>query len=216
MTTSFKILLWCLMTTGFVFGYAGLVLPDQTAILETPRADTYQFQRLHIFLFNLVGGGAVLLAFTQGQPKLSWRLKVYLVGAIVFSLAAFLNIYLIAIGMAIMLALVVESIRVEQFPLVPLDFFSFAKPIAQKFHHAAVLCLSLGLFISAGVMFNNNYLHLIRSSHLVLDDFFLGFSSNLLSGFLRGCSPSPTMKTSLSPSKSDSRDDRGLDVLWLP
>lgn len=175
MTTSFKVLLWCLITTGFIFGYAGLVLPDQTAILETPRPDTFQFQRLHIFLVNLVSGGTVLLYFTQKQ-QFSLRLKLYLVGSIGFSLAAFFNVYPLAIGIAVALALVVESIRVEQFSLWPLDFFSSATRVTRKFHHAAVLCLSLGLLISAGVMLENNYLHLIRSSHLVLDDFFLGFS----------------------------------------
>jgi hypothetical protein len=176
MTTHLKMLLWCLMTVGFIFGYAGLILPNQTAILETPRPDTYQFQRLHIFLFNLVSGGTVLLYFTQGQQKLSRRLRIYITGSSVFSLAAFLNIYPIAIALAVMLALVVESVRIETFTFWPFDFFSFSKPVSQKFHHAALLCLSLGLLISAGVMLENSYLHLLHLSHLLLDDFFLGFS----------------------------------------
>ena len=176
MTTHLKMLLWCLITAGFIFGYAGLVLPNQTAVLETPRPDSYQFQRLHIFLFNLVSGGTVLLYFTQQQPRLSLRLRLYILGSIVFSLAAFLNIYAIAIGLAIMLALVVESVRIEKFTFWPIDFFAFSKPVSQKFHHAALLCLSLGLLISAGVMLENNYLHLLHLSHLLLDDFFLGFS----------------------------------------
>jgi hypothetical protein len=176
MTTRLKMLLWCLMTAGFIFGYAGLVLPNQTAILETPRPDTYQFQRLHIFLFNLVSGGAVLLYFTQGRQKPSRRLRIFIAGSIGFSLVAFLNIYPIAIGLAVLLALVVESVRIEKFRFWPSDFFSFSKPVYQKFHHAALLCLSLGLLISAGVMLENHYLHLLHLSRLLLDDFFLGFS----------------------------------------
>jgi hypothetical protein len=114
MTPRLKMLLWCLMTAGFIFGYAGLVLPNQTAILETPRPDSYQFQRLHIFLFNLVSGGTVLLCFTQGQQKSSRRLRVYIVGSLIFSLVAFLNLYAISIALAVMLALVVESVRIEK------------------------------------------------------------------------------------------------------
>ena len=176
MTIRFKMLLWCLITAAFIFGYAGLIFPNQTAVLETPRPDAYQFQRLHIFLFNLVSGGTVLLYFTQGQQKLSQRLRLYLVGSIAFSLVAFLNIYSIAIGLAVLLALVVESVRIEKFTFWPFDFFSFSKPISLKFHHAALLCLSVGLLISAGVMLENNYLHLLHLSRLLLDDFFLGFS----------------------------------------
>jgi hypothetical protein len=176
MSTHLKMLLWCLVTAGFIFGYAGLVFPDQTAIMETPRPDSYQFQRLHIFLFNLVSGGTVLLYFTHGQQKVFRRLRVYIVGSIVFSLAAFLNLYAIAIVLAVMLALIVESVRMEKFAFWPFDFFSFSKYVSQKFHHAALLCLSLGLLISAGVMLENNYLHLLHLSRLLLDDFFLGFS----------------------------------------
>jgi hypothetical protein len=176
MIIQLKVLLWCLITAGFVFGYAGLVLPNQTAILETPRPESYQFQRLHVFLFNLVSGGTVLLYFTQGQQKLSRRLQVYVVASLVFSLTAFFNLYLIAIGLAIILAVLVESIRVERFSFLPFDFFSSSQPVTHKFHHAAVLCLSLGLLISASVMLENNYLHLFPSLHIVLDDFFLGFS----------------------------------------
>jgi hypothetical protein len=179
MSTHLKMLLWCLMAAGFIFGYAGLVVPNQTAIMETPRPDSYQFQRLHIFLFNLVSGGTVLLYFTHGQQKVFRRLRVYMVGSIVFSFAAFFNLYAIAIVLAVMLALIVESVRIGKFTFWPFDFFSFSKPVSQKFHHAALLCLSLGLLISAGVMLENNYLHLLHLSRLLLDDFFLGFSFQL-------------------------------------
>jgi hypothetical protein len=155
MSKSLRATLMLLMVAGFVFGFAGLVLPHQSAILQTPRPGEFQFQRLHIFLFNLVAGGVILLWFTEKQKTLSWRAKVFMVLALLFSLAAFFNQYTIAIILAIALAVIVEIVRVTHFPFFPIDFFKFSTPVSHKFHHAAVLCLSLGLLISAGVMINN-------------------------------------------------------------
>jgi len=171
-----KIILWFLITLGFIFGFAGLVFPDQSPLVETLPPDTYQFQRLHIFLFNLVSGGTVLLFFTQGRKKISWLVGLFMIGSIVFSVSVFLNRYLLASFLAIGLALVVEVVRVQKFSFFPRDFFSSTVPVARKFHHAALLCLSLGLFIAAFVMLNNQYFHLINQPALIVDDFFLGFS----------------------------------------
>jgi hypothetical protein len=166
-----------LMVAGFVFGFAGLVLPNQSAILQTPRPGEFQFQRLHIFLFNLVAGGTILIWFTEKRKRLSWRGKAYIAIAFVFSLAAFFNHYASAIILAVALAVIVEAVRIAHFSFFPVDFFRFDVPVSQKFHHAAMLCLSLGLLISAGVMLDNQYLHLGSGSlYLLLDDFFLGFS----------------------------------------
>jgi hypothetical protein len=118
MSTRLKVILWVLMTAGFVFGYAGLILPGQTAILETPRPGTFQFQRLHIFLFNLVCGGVLLLQYTHGDHRLSWREWLYLILSLVFSVMAFLNQYLIAAFLAIALAILVESVRMKSFAVV--------------------------------------------------------------------------------------------------
>lgn len=176
MSKSLRITLMLLMVAGFAFGFAGLVMPNQTALLETPRGNEFQFQRLHIFLFNLVAGGTVLLWFSEGMRKLSKRVVAYLVLSLAFSLAAFLNQYGIAIIFALLLAGIVERIRIQRFSFFPRDFFSLKASVAEKFHHAALLCLSLGLLISAGVMLNNDYLHLFDVLNLLLDDFFLGFS----------------------------------------
>jgi hypothetical protein len=176
MNSRLKMILWCLVTAGFIFGYAGLILPGQAAILETPRPGSYQFQRLHIFLFNLVTGGTVLLYFLEGKRELSWRARVYLVASLAFSIVAFLNQYLPAILLAVLLAVIVESVRIERFAFLPVDFFKPSVPVSRKFHHAAVLCLSIGLLICAAVMLNNQYLHLLNLPLLLLDDFFLGFS----------------------------------------
>jgi hypothetical protein len=176
MSMRLKVILWILLTAGFIFGYASLVLPGQTAILETPRPGTFQFQRLHIFLFNLVCGGVLLLHFTLAKQRVSWREWLYLVVALTFSVMAFLNQYLVAALLAIGLSILVESVRVEAFSAFPIDLFQTKIPLYRRFHHAALLCLSLGLLISAGVIFDNLYFHLLKLPLLLLDDFFLGYS----------------------------------------
>ena len=176
MSTRLKVILWILISAGFVFGYAGLILPGQTAILETPRPGTYQFQRLHIFLFNLVCGGTLLLQYTHGDHRLSWREWLYLAASLVFSLMAFLNQYLVAAILALGLAIIVESVRIKTFGALPNELFQTKIPLSRRFHHSAVLCLSLGLFISAAVILDDIYLHWLNLRSLLLDDFFLGFS----------------------------------------
>jgi hypothetical protein len=176
MNSRLKAILWCLVTVGFIFGYAGLVIPGQTAVLETPRSGSFQYQRLHIFLFNLVTGGTVLLHFLEGKRQLSWRVWIYLAASLAFSIVAFLNRYLPAILLAVLLAIIVESIRIERFAFLPVDFFKPLVPVSRKFQHAAVLCLSIGLLICATVMLDNQYLHFLNLPLLLLDDFFLGFS----------------------------------------
>lgn len=188
MSRTLKIILWALITLGFIFGFAGLVFPDQSPLIETPAQNTYQFQRLHIFLFNLVSGGTVLLHFTESEnplfrvgdfsqkSKLTWRTLLFLFGSLLFSVTAFLNQYLLATLFALGLALVVEIVRVRRFSFFPSDFFKSTVPVAKKFHQAALLCLSLGLLIASIVMVNNRYLHIFSQPALILDDFFLGFS----------------------------------------
>jgi hypothetical protein len=176
MSTRLKVILWVLMTAGFIFGYAGLILPGQTAILETPRPGTLQFQRLHIFLFNLVCGGTLLLHYTRGDHGLSWREWLYLVLSLVFSVMAFLNQYRLAAFLAIILAVLVESFRIKSFGALPVELFQNKISLTRRFHHAALLCLSIGLLLSAGVILDDAYLHWLNLRGLLLDDFFLGFS----------------------------------------
>jgi len=165
-----------IIAAGFVCGFAGLWLPGQSALLEAPRSGRFQLQRLHVFLFNLVAGGTILMWFTEGKRVVSWRAMVYLVLALLFSLVTFLNHYTLAIVLAVTLAVIVELVRINRFSFVPTEIFQSEVPVAHKFHHAAVLCLSLGLLICAGVMINRRFLHLCPSLDLLLDDFFLGFS----------------------------------------
>jgi hypothetical protein len=200
MMVRLKAVIWVLIITGFIFGYAGLVIPGQTAILETPREGTYQFQRLHIFFFNLVSGGTVLLYFTQDRYNLTWQVQTFLIGSLTFSIAAFLNLYLIASVLSLLLVIVVETIRIRKFSLFPVEFFDNSVPLTKKFHHAAILCLSLGLLICAGVMIDNLYIHLINLPYLILDDFYLGFSFPIsLATFAVIFSITPDARRSLFP-----------------
>lgn len=176
MPRSLKIILWLMFTLGFISGFAGLVFPNQSPLVEAPPPDIYQSQRLHVFLFNLVGGGTTLLYFTEQKSKVSWRISLYLLVSFTFSLAAFLNQYLLAIILAVGLAVLVEIVRVRRYSFFPYDFFRNNILVAHKFHQAALLCLSLGLLISSFVMLNNQFLHIFFQPSLVLDDFFLGFS----------------------------------------
>lgn len=171
-----KTAIWILIVAGFIFGYAGFVVPGQSAIIETPREDIYQFQRLHVFFFNLVSGGTILLYFTEGKSRLTRREWIFLFGSLLFSIAAFLNLYLIASAFSFMLAFVVETVRIRRFSFFPNDFFDSSVPLSRKFHHAAILCLSLGLLICTGVMLDNQIFHVLNLPYLILDDFYLGFS----------------------------------------
>jgi hypothetical protein len=176
MSRSLRIVLVVVMALGFIFGFAGLLLPGQTAMLETPRHGVHQFQRLHIFFFNLVAGGTILLWFAEGRRALSPRVAAYLALSLAFSIAAFLDNYGLSIVLALVLASVVESLRIQRYRFFPVDFFRPRSDLAEKFLHAALLCLSLGLLISAAVMVNNQYVHRFDFLNVLLDDFFLGFS----------------------------------------
>ncbi|MEW6716972.1 MAG: hypothetical protein AB1345_05690 [Chloroflexota bacterium] len=176
MSKPLKVVLWVLIVAGFVFGYAGFIFPDQSPFVHTPPQARYQFQRLHIFLFNLVSGGTILIYFTEGQGRLSRRGWLFLAFSLICSVAAFLDEFVWAILAAVVMVGIVESVRVRFFPRIPLDFFKFSTPVSCKFHYAAVLCLSIGLLLSATVMVNNQYLHLIDLPTLILNNFFLGFS----------------------------------------
>lgn len=121
-------------------------------------------------------GGTILLYFTQDRQRITWQVLVFLIGSLAFSITAFLNLYLLASILCLVLALVVETVRVGKFSLFPIEFFENSVPLSDKFHQAAILCLSLGLLICAGVMIDTQYIHLINNPYLILDDFFLGFS----------------------------------------
>ncbi|RJP93492.1 MAG: hypothetical protein C4518_06320 [Desulfobacteraceae bacterium] len=168
MSKRFRILLLILMTTALSFGFISLF---------TPKTIPYNFDRLHIFLFNLCSGGVVLIYFTEGRPSLSRKAVLFLCLAISYAVFAFLEIYIPVLVLTLALMAIVESVRIQRFSFFPFDFFKPRVPVSEKFHQASLLCLSMGLFISSLVLLNNEYLKLVTSfPKLQLDTFFLGFS----------------------------------------
>lgn len=166
MNSKDKIFLAALMWTALVFGFTNHVFSFQGL----------HFDRLHIFLFNLCAGGSIIYSYTINQNVLSLRTAPFIIISIIFALAAFSEAYLIAIICALLLSLLVEKARTEKFGFFPWMFFNKKIIVHKKFHNASMLCLSLGLLISALVMINNQYLKLVYMDKLELNTFFLGFS----------------------------------------
>ena len=156
-----------MMTTALACGFLHHLVPPATL----------NFERLHIFLFNLCSGGTLLLYYTEGGQNLSRRVTLFLACAIAFALCAFLQWYLPALLIPLVLATLVEGVRVDHFgSRFPMALFSAKEPVARKFHQAALLCLSLGLLFSSPVILNSVYLKWFTIEKLKLDTFFLGFS----------------------------------------
>ena len=135
------------------------------------------FERLHIFLFNLCSGGTLLIYFTEEQPALSRRGVLFLLLAVSFAVCAFCQWYLPAMIIPLALAVLVDQVRVDHFgSRFPRALFSPQERVSRKFHQAALLCLSLGLLFSSPVILNSVYLKWWTIEKLKLDTFFLGFS----------------------------------------
>lgn len=106
MSVSFRVFLFVLMSLALFFGFLHLFVPD---------GKTYNFERLHIFLFNLCSGGTILLYFTEGKKRPSEKTVIFSVLAISYAVCAFLKIYVPAILIALLLSLIVEMVRIESF-----------------------------------------------------------------------------------------------------
>lgn len=152
-----------LMVTGFLFGFADL-LWDRN------------FERLHVFLFNLCAGGFIIIYHTENHSEPSLLSYLFLGMSLLYALSAFFHLYMSAALLSFSLALLVETVRVRTFSFIPADLFDFKVSVVDKFHHASVLCLSLGLLIATLVLVNSSALHWIQNKNLTLDVFFLGFS----------------------------------------
>ncbi len=139
--------------------------------------EVYDFERLHIFLFNLCVGGSIVIYYTEGKKRLSINGILFITASLLFAFAAFLELYFICIYLPLFLAFLVEKVRVAKFgQCLPTEMFGFKVPISEKFHQASLLCLTFGLILSSPVILNGVYLHLIDIPKLSLNTFFLGFS----------------------------------------
>ncbi len=152
-----------LMVIAFLFGFADQVYDRN-------------FERLHIFLFNLCAGGFIIVYHTENTARPSWRCYLFLVLSLLYAVLAFLNAYHPAALLSFTLGILVEWIRIRSFPRLPTDLLSKKVSVSDKFHHASVLCLSLALFIATFVLLNSTALHWLPYKNLTLNVFFLGFS----------------------------------------
>lgn len=152
-----------LMVTAFMFGFADLAWDKN-------------FERLHIFLFNLCAGGFTILYHTENTPAPSIKCYLFLVFSLLYAILAFFQIYQAAALISFGLGLLVESIRIRAFSFIPRELFDPDVSVVDKFHHASVLCLSLGLLIATFVLLNDTSLHWLPAKHLTLNVFFLGYS----------------------------------------
>ena len=164
MNRSTKAVFLITMTAALFFGFLGLFIPG------------YNFERLHIFLFNLSSGGTIILMHTEKKKAFSVRTGAFYLLSLMYAVSAFFQLYPYAIAVAILLALIVENIRAGRFSFFPADFFRGSVPTYSKFHQASLLCLSIGLIISSLVICNHEYWKILSSPKLTLDIFFLGFS----------------------------------------
>lgn len=164
MSSSLRLTFMIVMTFALSFGFMHHFFPEQN------------FERLHIFLFNLCTGGTIILYFTLDKGRMTKRLYFFFILSFVYAFLAFFEYYASAIAVSFILFLIVESVRNTKFNFFPSDFFTRKVPTAQKFHHASLLCLSIGLLISISAIINEEYYTFIHSDKLTLNTFFLGFS----------------------------------------
>ena len=158
-----RIFILGLMVLAFMFGFADQVWNKN-------------FERLHIFLFNLCAGGFIILYHTENGPRPSPRCYIFLALSLVYAISAFLKFYTTAAVLSFSLGLLVETVRIRSFSFLPTDLFDLRTSVVDKFHHASVLCLSLALFIATFVLVNDNVFHWLPYKNLTLNVFFLGFS----------------------------------------
>jgi hypothetical protein len=155
------------MMIALLFGFMHLI---------NVNSNIYDFERLHIFLFNLCCGATILIYHTEKQKTLSFMGQCFFVLSMAFGVTAFLKFYIAAIVIAFLLFVIIESIRWKHFSVFPIQFFSAKYPISEKFHHAALLCLSIGLLFSIAAIINEEFVTFVNLEMVQLNTFFLGFS----------------------------------------
>jgi hypothetical protein len=182
MSTSAKLLFGAMMSVALMFGFLHSEWPEAAI----------SFKRLHIFLFNLVSGGSLILYYSVGR-RFDLRVRLYFAIAVAYALAAAARWYVPALVLSVPLAALVESVRIARFGALPLDFFRPGVPVDRKFNQASLLCLSIGILFASAVMLNNEYLHWVAYQKLQLDVFFLGYSfpislitMSVMFSFMRG------------------------------
>jgi hypothetical protein len=161
-----KIVLGTAMSLALLFGFIDPVWPD--AVIS--------FKRLHIFLFNLVAGGSLIIYFIESRAVVSQRARAYFGVALLYALSAAAGVYWLTLLTSVPLFIIVESVRIKRFSFFPFDFFSLRVSVSDKFRHASILCLSVGIAIASFVIINAVYVPVVSYEKLTLNAFFLGYS----------------------------------------
>jgi hypothetical protein len=165
MDSKAKLVMGVTMTLALLFGFFESIWPEAPV----------SFKRLHIFGLNLLTGGSLILYHTEGQAVFTRRVKAYFALSLLYALSAAASWYLPALILSLPLFLIVESVRVKHFALLPTAFFHRA-PVTEKFNQAALLCLSIAIVFASLVILNNEYLKLVDYEKLTIEVFFLGYS----------------------------------------
>lgn len=166
MNFKLKLVFSFLMIAALMFGFMHIYFPSRN----------FSFERLHIFLFNLCTGSSILLYYTQGKAAVSRTVMLFFAGSLVYAFSAFFMVYHLTLLVSVFLCILVEKIRIQRFSLVPIQFFQKKISVSEKFHQAALLCLSIGIAMASLVILNNEYFQWIYMEKLTLNTFFLGFS----------------------------------------
>jgi hypothetical protein len=159
-----RIVFFIALTLAMSFGFMHFLFPN------------YNFERLHIFLFNLCSGGSIIIFYTENKGVMTLKNVIFFILAFIYAFLAFFKLYISAIVVSLILVLIVESVRIKAFSFIPYDFFTTKVPTSKKFHHASLLCLSLGLLLSTFAIVNHEFFNLLPFRKLELNTFFLGFS----------------------------------------
>lgn len=165
MRKRYRLLFMIIMVIALGFGYLHLFVPG-----------THNFERLHIFLFNLTTGGTSILYYIEAQKRMSRRVRFFLGLSVVFAVLAWLEAFLPAALCGLGLVVIAETVRRDAFSFFPKEFFVGGYTTASRFAHASLLCLVLALLTSVGVIVNDAWLHFFTLETLSIDTFFLGFS----------------------------------------
>ena len=99
MSSRAKILLGVVMTLSLLFGFLHEIWPDAAL----------SFKRLHIFGFNLLTGGSLILYHIVGKGVFTPRLMAYFAFALLYALFAAAGWYIPALLLSIPLFLLVEN-----------------------------------------------------------------------------------------------------------
>ena len=165
MRKRYRLLFMILMILALGFGYLHLFL-----------GGIHNFERLHIFLFNLTCGGTSILYYVENRKRMSGRVRLFLILSIFFAVMAWAEFFIPAALCGLGLAFIADKVRRDTFSFFPKEFFCSGYTTAIRFAHASVLCLVLALLVSVVVIANNAWLHLFTLETLSIDTFFLGFS----------------------------------------